>query len=920
MEETLERAVRKLEEQIGKFELLKTNESLFPKSSLLFSASKIKSNTLDDSDISSAAQADADFADRCQSFLDQVTAYQERIMTESTQRPDWDTDLSYRYVKDFPTAKRELIALVEKEIPKKEKFINLDADVLLKVPDLDTHFKTLEQVHSDCSDKDYEILLIGEYQSGKTTTMNALCGGRYIGAIGNGTTTSAVPVSVSYAEEESVAVIWQPTEVLSAILSHLGQHFDDFKDDFDLEDPESRSTWLQRTDAFREEKECPRVGDPEFRYLALCTLILKYYGTPELESMMNRSYCSSDISWLTRFPNSLEQRWNAQGSVGFTIDESLFVFINRIQCRYPFENLRVLHATVVDCPGLFSSSYDTEITERLMTRADAIVYILPYEKQIGMQVCESLYRIKEKYPDFHRKLVLVNNCSVLKEGASISANEAIARSLFGPDILFIPMDARLSFLSEIKSAYDKGQLPKMEQDLFVKNTKPIRRLLSADKSLAFSGFVEAWRYQFRLYQLEYEGYSAIDYLEESGFCIFLKELGAFIEKNGAYSLICSNGVLKLADELTGIRDRIQLRYIEPYKKGMENRTELWEQRLSRARSFNDTLLDMVDKHFYGRRGNGASMVQDLSGSVYQKMFSPDEYYLMFKEICGVIYDNKRILFKYRKKKDQERLKEFLTPQIQKVITPTIERRFSHWNSLMVSGQETAFSGRFISEMSTLRLLLENKWKEVYSDDDAFKELMGNYVSIPKDTKDFDLKAREQVDAKDIPVGGEPLAGAMFADFSATVASVAMAIAGYVCFLIINIMIGAGTVIANPVGLVLAMVSLPITGFWIYIGGRDKIRSEFIKRMIPKIQQKIEEERIYIEFKKLVDNEVHARFGGLEKTMEVDLKKMQKDRDFATRIPEESLEENCFKGIEMTAMVNAQMKEYKEFADKNLSYD
>ena len=93
MEETLENAIRKLDELIGKLELLKRNESLFSISTLLSSASKIKGNTLGDTDISSAVRVDADFADRCQEFLDQITPYQERIMNESTQRPDWDEDL-----------------------------------------------------------------------------------------------------------------------------------------------------------------------------------------------------------------------------------------------------------------------------------------------------------------------------------------------------------------------------------------------------------------------------------------------------------------------------------------------------------------------------------------------------------------------------------------------------------------------------------------------------------------------------------------------------------------------------------------------------------------------------------------------------------------------------------------------------------
>lgn len=67
---------------------------------------------------------------------------------------------------------------------------------------------TLCKIAARSKDSDYKVLLMGGYQSGKTTLVDAIIG-KHIGAIGDGNTTSAVPIAISYGNSVSVSLQWK---------------------------------------------------------------------------------------------------------------------------------------------------------------------------------------------------------------------------------------------------------------------------------------------------------------------------------------------------------------------------------------------------------------------------------------------------------------------------------------------------------------------------------------------------------------------------------------------------------------------------------------------------------------------------------------------------------------------------------------
>lgn len=905
--------ITKIKEANERFELLKTNALLYPIAERLSIASCIRKQVFNDTFITDECNADQEAAEVRNNLISAIEGFQKQIINELSQNIGWDSFMFKSEIKDFSNAKIELGRLAEEEKIELKAWSETYESIIKELNTLPTHIQTINRVISNCAVDKYRILLLGEYQSGKTTTLNALCGGRRIGSIGKGVTTSAVPISVSYSENESCVINWKTPDEIKRVLAHIQCFLDDFDVDiFNLDNNKERDYWAKKIDEFRESKDCPSVENPDIRFLSLSAIILKYYGSPELQAVINGKITFSDIADYTKFPEDLETRWIEEGFNAFSFGESLFSFIRNVECFCPSETLKQLNCTVVDCPGLFSSSYDTDVTEQEMTSADAILYILPYEKQIAEQVCRSLFHIKNNYPDFHRKLFLVNNFSIADDDKDfLEKNTAIAKSMFGQQIRILPLDALLAYYGRIKSLYDAGVLSNNDIRRFLLDAAPKRKSFAKLSPRSFSTFNEAWSFRIRRYAEYVNCTSTATIVEDSGFNAFVIELEHFISKNKAYSVIYSNGINVMAKELSAIKSDIVTRFVEPYTAIQSDRIAIWKNRLIKAQEFKQNSENIISDCFFGQRENDENLVAGISKDVYAKLFTQDVLDEMLRRICFTIYANKGKLFKFRK--DEEKIKTIITPLVTEVISSTIKSRFNYWNSLLETGQDNTFTCKFTPEIKILKSSLEKEWTLLYANDDSFSNKMENYVSFPKDTKDFCLISKSV--GTSFSVKTNVLAIGSMAEIAAVASSIAMVVASYLCFLMLSAAAGGAITLSNPITFVLGMIGLGGVGLYMLLSGNESIEDIFAKKMMPEIKKKIEDNGLYSRLENLVHDEVTRGFQAVKASMSVDMIKMTRDMEIATATPEEEIEKNCFVGIDFVGEINTILSKYNTYANE-----
>lgn len=912
-------AKEKLAEAKKQVALLKKDLEFYKIKEQLSHASSIKKHIVEDVSISKACEQDSSLAEDRGQLFDELKTIQDNILAKVLREKEDENEGSYEntYIHDFTEAKKELAKLVDEELHQ-QAF----ADELIgTTEEFHKHCKSLQSVSKKCSDDNYTLLLMGEYQTGKTTTLDTICDGRHIGEIGSGIVTSAVPLYISYAEHDKVEIIWKTPDELKKLFVHVGGHIDDFEyKTFNIDDDYQRKTLLFALDNYRTTKDCPKVGD-DARYLSLCSIVLKYYRTPALESQKSQSLHFSDISRITKFPSSMETRWHSEGATQFTIEESVFVFISKVECRCPSHTLKEIRSTIIDCPGLFANEYDTEVTMNALTDADAILYMLPYYAEAGKNIRTSLETLKKKYPDVLRKLILVNNTSSAAANSNFAdKNVETAKGILGDDITIVKFDALLSYLGVIRKSYTKGSLTNYDIQHFVEDTK--RKVEEAPKyrlrrEIKIDSFSDAWKYRCRPFDID-EDVSVDVIIEEGGFYGLVNNILSFVEKNRAYSLIYAKGVLQLKKELNGMRNSMISSYVEPYTSSREERTKQWHVRACKLKEFEEK-KDVVVKRVLFSSTSQPSLVERLTNGIYNKLFSEGVYNDMINRICSTLYENKGTLFKKsmqvnKSKAEKEAdLKKIITPLIEEDIIAVIKDRTDYWNSLLSTNQDETYNSIFTPAVSQIESELKLEWKQIYAEDIIFKDRMNDFITISPSTESFFTNAKKE-SADLSSVGRSNLLKALLADISLTITGIASLIASYICFLFLSAA-ASGVAVANPIGLTVALIAFLSGGVIVIFKGSDAIKKKFIEKMAVEIRKKLQEENFFDKIRNIVSAENNRLLTSYSSSIQPNKEKFENEKDLATQTSETEIEKNCFTAAEIIEIINNQMVVYDGFISK-----
>ncbi|MCI7731815.1 MAG: dynamin family protein [Solobacterium sp.] len=687
------------------------------------------------------------------------------------------------------------------------------------------------------------------------------------------------------------------------------EHLEGFNENFELNDQNSRAQWLEELENFRQSKECPK----DVRQLAVCSFILKYYDTPELDKIISDIKLVSDASKYTYFPEKLDDRWSKDGISGFGIHETVFVFISHLDCYIDSPTLKRLGCTLIDCPGLFNNKYDTDVTTQIMSKVHAILYLLPYEKRIGEDVCKSLYKIQSDFRDVHRKLFIANNLSSKKDNLFLEDNINEVKRLFGEDKHVTCYDAHLAYLGMFKQSLEAGLLKPDDVTHFC---RPVTRLTITRtiQTIKFADFEDAWKYHTRGYDVEID---SDEFIKASQINQLIDDLRSFIEANKAYTVIFSDGINKMHGGLTEVRNVLYSKFVEPYCLGSEELIRLWQERIAKAKEFDKKAEDIIKKHLFATRNNIDALSSRLSDDVYRKLFTESIYDEISKRIAATIYENKYTVFKLLRK--EENLKKFISPLIEEDIASFVESRLNYWNSIMSNGSDTSFKDIFEPEMELLEGKLLREWEQTYSTDEKFFKRMNEFLSIPRNSAGFAIKCTEKQSAS-VSIKAKDIMPELLAEVAVIASGIAMAVASYICFLISSVIAGGGVLATNPVGVLIAMLGLGAGAGLLLAKGPDAIKNEFVKDMSKKIRSELNKQGIASKFKKMITSEINRRLESFGEKLHVDFEKLDNERDIATSISDEVKEDACFTSLQIIANINSQLKLYKCFKDKHVEHD
>lgn len=267
--------------------------------------------------------------------------------------------------------------------------------------DVDPKGKSIPQllkVKNRLLESQFEIALIGEFQGGKSTTFNALCGGREISPRGLGTggvkTSAAVITAQNIAGNETrnglsewAEITWLSRKALHQRVAYA----------LNFKEQEALPPISELESAVQKAWTNLTVDDDDSRdMLQVATLQLRLLKSKEFDSIVTRNVVAIDeFQKYVKFPKNWEMRWGEQGiNADFTMEESLFVALDSVLVRIHSAYLQKLGCRITDCPGLFVSKWDTDRALEVMRRSNAVWYLLNGNKEMAKEQKKVLQSIR----------------------------------------------------------------------------------------------------------------------------------------------------------------------------------------------------------------------------------------------------------------------------------------------------------------------------------------------------------------------------------------------------------------------------------------------------------------------------------------------------------------------------------------------
>lgn len=636
----------------------------------------------------------------------------------------------------------------------KEVLLGILSDIL-KIKMLPKSHRTdFEQISKKIQEDQFSIVLIGEFQGGKSTTFDALCDGREISPRGNNIKTSACRIRVSNIaddSEERATVTWKSdTELIQTISSVLTSippiefgYNPDSKDLFsyaeyvNLSNPKHRAIIEESLD----ELSSGTIDKNTHDIIMVARFILANYDNVKAHRDA-KQYTLKEAKKYMVFPEKMVERYRNEGNKVscFTLEESLFAFVQTVDCYIHSKSLERLGCSFVDCPGLFASDYDTSIAIQTMSASDATLYLLGGDKQMGQEDKKSIEEIF--------KIGKLDNKSYIGENVFFVINQRKPDS----ETSFVQLD-----LTEIKQAgfkkdnlplynallYYYAQLGKSYLDRTIDEETYVRFMSKAKKNQDFASRWESEvKRQLISLRLDEDGYIDVDNIsltyetisllkEYSRADNLISSIEDYIVGKKSYSILIDNGALKIQNGLSSIdaslREKEKSAQMDVAEKAYEfenarnayhNYRNEVESTLSTAFPDKDTRMYLEDT--YRDYFLDESVITDVTFkttvSLIDYLKKGSTKWRGFKLLVTKNFsDKKKKEYESQFKSD---IKIFLTEAFRTSITPVITR----WVTNLYAGNDLRFDNTIRERAMDLGKKIQENWKQLSSTVPLFNEL------------------------------------------------------------------------------------------------------------------------------------------------------------------------------------------------------
>lgn len=493
------------------------------------------------------------------------------------------------------------------------------------------HIAELNAIHAKVFENQFKLVLVARFQGGKSTTFNAVAmGGRVISPMGDGAIKCSASLISNYncedAAKRGVTLQWRSTDDLARLCEDVLT-----SGTVDLTTPEGQSAARQAYDDEFKTYQANRQTYPPTRLelLPIVDLITRFVGHTGLAEMQAQlaSYPPSEqqVAELVRFPKDFSTRWPDHAD-SFTLEEARFVFLQAANLATDAPNLKMLGMEVIDCPGLFASSYDTTVATAMIATADAVWYLLD-GKTAGQSDLEAIALCRKLAQD--ALFVSVNLKADINPTRKHITTKIIPHiqgqlQQAGSDVELQPYHALLALLGQTGESLLRG-----EED---KDTATFMHQLVDDWSLEATSESAAGDWaalcehlldrlksgvqDFRATggQLNAEAVAVV--VRESGLAAILGKLGQFVVENRARTVLIDRGVGQAINAVENGIERPLAALEQSAKQEVDTALSQYkdaESVLSRFESMAEEQMDSI------QGGVGDMLDRELANEFFEKI-------------------------------------------------------------------------------------------------------------------------------------------------------------------------------------------------------------------------------------------------------------------------------------------------------------
>lgn len=641
---------------------------------------------------------------------------------------------------------------------KRNELMSILGGILNECTGLDAKTKKeLEETQGKLKRNSFEIVLVGEFQGGKSTTFNTICDGRVISPIGIGIKTSACKVSavsLPENEEEYVDIRWKSDEeLLKTMYDFIRNRIADQPDKLRLFEDEDGQliASLNTPEIAKIAKKCideewelygknRTIYDPDntgkLDLLQISTVILQFFNDKKrINNRANVRIKITELQNLVAFPRDWAVRWAGGKDAVFNIDEINFVFLANAVCHIHCKNLERLGCTITDCPGLFAGRWDTEVAIQAMQEADAILYLIGGARAISVSDLTALKHIQAGKQE-HKLFFAINARGDLENiKNNLRPNDAAAIRTLG---LELPTDESIhifhSRLALSAKTHDRGVEWERTVGMDISNFLQLDAFHPDDRQK-----VEALK-RNPMEMCRISGFDSLVGSIETD--IVNKKFEAVLAKGGTHK---ASGALNLYESELLLKERNAQKSVEETKAEAESARKLLKdfqkkvQELVNIHLGDNDLRTALGQHFVDEVfvQNTTLMADGITDKI-KSLFSNSPTFLLLvwdvirKKGSSVIKATKNLFigesgqsdFEQEQTRAERLVEEYVKDAIKSVVFPACKG----WVANLCQGNNITFRSSYGKELIRIQERVQYLWDATYTGGEELLNGLDVYVN------------------------------------------------------------------------------------------------------------------------------------------------------------------------------------------------